>query len=536
MNLKTILTPALAALCGIGLQPGACASPHTITLEALSSVSTAPRNNGATPPVLSPPGAALVVVHDPVLQRLLVVNQAKARIDIFGIANPSAPITLPGLDMSSYGTLVTSVAIKDDLLAVAMTGTKVTDPGSVVFFNHALEHLQTVTVGALPDMITFTPSGRYLLAGNEGEPADDYTVDPAGSITRIDVLHEWDVTTIGFESFNDQAAHLRAQGVHLVGPNASVAQDLEPEYIAVSKNSDVAWVTLQENNAVAIVNINEAKVTNIVGLGTKDHSLAANAFDASDRDSAKGTGSINIRTWPVRALYQPDGIASLRIAGNDYLVIANEGSARDAAGPGNEAARLGTLTLDPVLFPDAASLKLNAQLGRLNVSKFAGDTDGDGDIDVIKTFGGRSFSILSASGQMLWDSGSQFESIIAAQEPLFFNSANTANNFDDRSDDKGPEPEGVAVGKAFGKYYAFIGLERVSGVMVYDISTPTAPVFVEYVNNRDFTVAPALPAAGDLGSEGLTFIKAEDSPNGSPLLVVANEVSGTTTLYELVKK
>lgn len=295
---------------------------------------------------------------------------------------------------------------------------------------------------------------------------------------------------------------------------------------------------------MAIIDIPSASVTKIAALGTKDHSLAANAFDGGDRDGGKiqdpkfpndpaktiDSGKINIKTWPVVGLYQPDSIASVRIAGADYLVIANEGAGRDV-----ETARVSTLNLDPIKFPNAADLKKATQLGRLNVSKTSGDPDGDGDIDVLKSFGGRSFSILSASGQMLWDSGSQFETNIAALHPLSFNVSNTNNTMDDRSDDKGPEPEGVALGKAFGRNYAFISLERIGGVMVYDISTPTAPQFVEYAFNRDFTVPVALEDAGDLGAEGMVFIKAEDSPNGSPLLVVANEVSGTTTLFELVK-
>ena len=92
--------------------------------------------------------------------------------------------------------------------------------------------------------------------------------------------------------------------------------------------------------------------------------------------------------------------------------------------------------------------------------------------------------------------------------------------------------------------YAFIGLERIGGVAVYDISNPLAPVFVDYVNNRDLTQPVSLevegedvsnPAAGDLGPEGLLFIKAEDSPNGKPLLVTGNEISGSTTVLEINK-
>ena len=198
-----------------------------------------------------------------------------------------------------------------------------------------------------------------------------------------------------------------------------------------------------------------------------------------------------------------------------------------------EGVRISTLTLDPVAFPNAAELKNNANLGRLLVTTERGDTDGDGDYDQLYTFGGRSFSIWNNQGQLVYDSGDDFERITAEQFPEYFNASNSNNTFDNRSDDKGPEPEGVVTGIINGRTYAFIGLERIGGVMVYDVTDPVSPTFVQYINNRDFTVATDSAAAKDLGPEGLAFISAQDSPNGKPLLVVANEVSGSTTFYQI---
>ena len=134
---------------------------------------------------------------------------------------------------------------------------------------------------------------------------------------------------------------------------------------------------------------------------------------------------------------------------------------------------------------------------------------------------------------MVFDSRDALELITAKAYPSNFNASNTINTFDNRSDDKGPEPEGVVIGKVFGKPYAFIGLERIGGVVVYDVSDPLAPRFVQYANNRDFTADPTTPAAGDLGPEGLVFISAQESPSGRPLVVTGNEISGTTTIYEI---
>ena len=147
----------------------------------------------------------------------------------------------------------------------------------------------------------------------------------------------------------------------------------------------------------------------------------------------------------------------------------------------------------------------------------------------------RSFSIWTERGEQVYGSGDDFEQITAQAYPSFFNASNTNNTFDDRSDNKGPEPEGVTVGKAYGRNYAFIGLERIGGVMVYEVTNPRAPEFIQYINNRNFLAPTNSPAAGDLGPEGLHFISDEDSPTGTPLLVVANEISGTTTVYEVVQ-
>jgi hypothetical protein len=318
---------------------------------------------------------------------------------------------------------------------------------------------------------------------------------------------------------------------------------LEPEYITVSKDSKEAWITLQENNAIAHLDIKHGRFKKLTGLGFKDHSRPGNEFDASDRDNM-----VNIVNWPVRGFYLPDAIASYEHKGKTYLVTANEGDARAWEGdPGfEEEARVSSLTLDPAKFPNAADLKQNAKLGRLTVTTANGDTDGDGDFDELYALGGRSFSIWSGSGKLVFDSGADFEKITAEFFPDDFNSDNAENDsFDTRSDNKGPEPEGVAVARLFGRTYAFIALERIGGIMVYDITDPFQVFFETYLSTRDFAVSECLevngecttnPAVGDLGPEVTHVIEADDSPNGKDLLLVAHEVSGTTTVYEIVKK
>jgi Ca2+-binding RTX toxin-like protein len=379
-------------------------------------------------------------------------------------------------------------------------------------------------VGSLPDMLTFTPDGSKVLVANEGEPG---TIDPEGSVSIIDLagginnLSQANVATADFTSFNGLEAQLRAEGVRIFA-GKTAAQDFEPEYIAVSADGQTAYVTLQENNTVAVIDIASATVTELQPLGLKDHSLVGNGLDASDRDSA-----ININTWPVFGMYMPDAIATFSANGQTYYVTANEGDDR------GENVSVRNLTLDPTAFPDAATLKLDANLGRLSVSSIDGDTDGDGDYDKLYAYSTRSFSVWDSQGNLVYDSGDDFEQITAQLFPSNFNASNDNNTFDNRSDNKGPETEAVVVGKVGDRTYGFIGLERIGGVMVYDITNPTSPEFVQYINNRDFSQNVQLSTAGDLGPEGLTFISAADSPTGIPLLVVTNEISGSTTTYAI---
>lgn len=900
-------------------------------------------------------GAAEIVAHDPATQRLFVVNAKDATVDVLDISNPASPGKFGSIDVSTFGGVANSVAARAGIIAIAVENSDKQQPGKVVFFDNQLKFLSAVTVGALPDMLTFTPNGRYVLVANEGEPNDDYTVDPEGSVSIIRIqgdikkLKQSAVSTARFSSFNQASLD---PSIRIFGPNASVAQDIEPEYITISHDSKTAYVTCQENNAIATVDIDSAKVTRLQGLGFKEHSLveasttihridpsqlpsigttiagqsialggfsglhfegtdaatgrlkfvavtdrgpnaeptgirrpfllpgftpeivrmeldqatgkvtitqriplqraagvpltglpntalSANAsqayndevpvdllgntlpldplggdfegvvvdpadgsfwtvdeyrpaiyhFDANgvlikryvpvgtaaaagqapgtfgeevlpaelaqrrqnrgfeavaidggkiyafvqsplrnpttlsngtlnemknirvvefnpathktkqfiytmDNPAGPARGSrpdklgdavsfgngeflvverdddsifnvddaakiekkiyrfnlagatditsftgtvgstgktvdqlgtaeliangikpiakmlhvdlntagynqvekveglamidpwtlavindndfgvanivvaadgsytlgegynpepvqlglidirthgldasnkdkkINIRQWPVRGMYLPDAIASYKVGGKTYLVTANEGDTRAYDGF-DEEERIGKLALDPARFPDAAVLQDERNLGVLLTSRTMGRNPQTGLYEELYSVGTRSFSIWTTDGVQVYDSGDDFEWIMAGAAPAHFNASNTNNTLENRSDDKGPEPEGVVIGKAYGDTYAFVGLERIGGVMVYNINNPASPVFVDYLNIRDFSADVKTSAAGDLGPEGLAFISAEDSPNGMPLLVIGNEISGSTRILQI---
>ncbi|MFT3982130.1 MAG: choice-of-anchor I family protein [Ferruginibacter sp.] len=453
-------------------------------------------------------GAAEISTYDAITKRLFVVNNSSSvnQIDVLDLQNPAAPVRIHSINIASYGGFVNSLDVYNGKLAAAIEGTVKTDNGKVVVFNTAdYTEVKVVTVGALPDMVTYSKDGKFILSANEGEPNDSYAVDPAGSVSIIEVNNNYTVTTLDFSAFASQATALKAQGLRVFGVGNDFTKDMEPEYITISEDSKTAWVTLQENNAIAKINLSTKTVTNIFPLGFKDYSLAANAIDVSDSD-----GSVaNPNTWPVKGIYMPDAIALLEKGGIPYLFTANEGDAREYSAL-TEAKRVKSLTLDPTAFPNAATLKQDAQMGRLNVTNTLGDTDGDGDFDLLYSFGARSFSVWNGNtGAQVFDSKNELDIKTKA-----------AGYYDDgRSDDKSVEPEGITIGKVGHRTVAFVGMERADALAIYDVTDPTAPVFLQ------------LLATGD-APEGVLFVPADKSPIKRSLLIISSENDGNVKIYQ----
>jgi DNA-binding beta-propeller fold protein YncE len=457
-------------------------------------------------------GAAEISAYDPSTKKLFVVNNSAGnnRIDVYNLSNPAAPVALTFINTVMYGGFVNSVYVSNGKLAAAIEATTKTNSGKVLVFNTSdYSVLANITVGALPDMVTFSPDGKYILTANEGEPNDAYTIDPIGSVSIISVEENYAVTTLDFSGFESQAAQLKAKGFRIFGKNASFAQDIEPEYVAVSENSKKAWVTLQENNGIALIDLNSKTIENIFPLGYKDYNAEGNTIDASDQPSATPP-IVDFKNWPVKGIYLPDGIAVLPNNNVPFVFTANEGDARAYSGF-NEERRLGSAAhvFDPFVFPNAATLKLPANLGRLLSTTTLGDIDGDGDYDELYSYGARSFSIWHGlTGELIFDSKDFIdrEAFRRGKYP------------DSRSDDKGCEPEGIAIGRVGNNNLLFVGLERANAVMVFDVTNPRNPEYLQWLN------------AG-VGPEGVLFVPASESPNGKSLLIVSSEVDGTVKIY-----
>ena len=546
--------------------------------------------------------AAEIVQFHKASNSAFAINAAENRIEVISLANlpvaavgngitdnslSSVPFTFPdnvnvkdsnGNDVSIALGEANSIAIYGDMLAIAVAAPQKTDIGAVLFYSLTATgsgtFVKAVAAGALPDMVTFTPDGTKVLVANEGEPDTDYNADPEGSISVInitagvpaDLAQSINLTTdmhfssdlLSASDYDTDAKRrnlLQTAGVKFAGPaGTTVAQDLEPEYITVAADSKTAWVSLQEANAIGIIDLTDMTIE-VKALGMKDWSQYL--MDYSNEDEVA-----SFRSLPnVYGLYQPDSIASYQWKGATFIVSANEGDSRDWDAY-SEDIRVADV-IDPDELNKTFSTELQALydetggkdgLGRLKVTAALVDQDNDGVVEKLYAYGARSFSIWDQNLNQVFDSGDDFGRISAAVLGNNFNSAHTENKGDNRSDDKGGEPEAIDVGTIEGRTYAFIAQERSGDLFVYDVTNPFQTNFVSHYINRDFDAefelddeladpcdssegmdCTEVPLAGDLGPESIKFVPAGDSPNGNPLLIIGNEVSGSVTVYQVTE-
>lgn len=454
-------------------------------------------------------GAAEIAAYDPLTKRLFSVNNsAENKIDVIDLSDPANSKVIKSISMLPYGGYVNSVAVHDGKLAAAIESIKKQDLGKIVVFNTSTyAEIKTITVGALPDMVTYSLDGKYILSANEGEPSADYLNDPEGSVSIISTT-DYSVKTINFSAFESQLTALTAKGFRIFGPGKNFVKDIEPEYITVSNDSKTAYVTLQENNAIAEIDIVLGIVKKIIPLGFKDYSQSQNAIDVSDKDNKIEFAPVN----KLYGMYMPDALAYVNYNGNTYLFTANEGDSREYTAF-TEMKRVSAIALDATNFPTAAVLKTDPILGRLNITTTLGDTDADGDFDALYSLGARSFSVWDANtGSQVFDSKNELD--IKAKELAIYD--------DTRSDDKSVEPESVTIGRVGNKSIAIVGLERADAFAIYDVTVPTSPVFIKMYKTGD---AP----------EGLLFIPASKSPISQSLIVVSSENDGVIKIYKTTK-
>lgn len=541
-----------------------------------------------------PEGAAEIVQFHSASSTIYAINSAadEPTIEIIDastltsdvLANPlssenltSITLVLPTEQNSVQLAGPTSLAVSGNWMAVAMPAADKATNGMVLFYNgldtSSPTFVKAVEVGNLPDMVTFTPDASKVLTANEGEPSGDYTIDPEGSISIISIVDGTPSDTsinISFSDYNGKQADLEKQGMHFPNPSGrtingslistTVAQDLEPEYITTT--NEVAYITLQENNGLAIVDLSDNSVK-VIGLGFKDWS----EFQIDGMED----GTVSFGQYDnLYGMYMPDTIASFQWKDANFLVTANEGDAREyffdtlntdgvqdedlcnAAGGQDFDEDDGCLSyteetqgrrldyspgsnLETIAGDDPRDFDFTAfPLGRLTVTNVLGDSDNNGEYEALYAYGARSFTIWDTNGLVVFDSGDDFERITASIHGNAFNNNNDENEGDSRSANKGPEPEALTVGQVGDKTYAFIGMERLGGIFVYDVTNPYDAKFVDYVINRDLTEGGDL--IGDSAPEGMVFVDATNSPTGNALVIIGNEVSGTVSVWQITEK
>ncbi|MEG3765664.1 choice-of-anchor I family protein [Alteromonas sp. 14N.309.X.WAT.G.H12] len=522
-------------------------------------------------------GAAEIVQYHGDTQTIYATNGESDTISVIDIASLTgealtSPQTATNLTNTSL-TLptevdgvaldgLTSIAVAGDLLAVAIPADEKSENGFVLFYeglNSATPtFVKAVEVGNLPDNVTFTPDGTKVLTANEGEPSDDYTYDPEGSVSIITVtdgVPSDTSTAVTFESFNTMQSDLEAMGMQFPNPtgrtingvtiDTTVAMDLEPEYITTT--NDTAYVTLQENNGIAVIDLDTLSVQ-IFGLGVKDWS----EYQIDIQENS----SVSFGQYDgLYGVYMPDTITMMTWKDATFLLTANEGDAREylfdaddedsclAAGgleydDGDCLAYLDEVKVEDLeaeTNSELALLQATGEADDLRVTMAMGDADGDGLYDAAYTYGARSFTIWDENGEVVFDSGDDLERITASIHKEAFNNGDDENEGDSRSENKGPEPEAITVGTLGDRTYAFVGTERMGGIFVYDVTNPYDVSFSEYVINRDLTEGlKAEDNIGDLAPESLVYVPVENSPTGEALLISGNEISGSVTVWEVV--
>ncbi|WEK54756.1 MAG: choice-of-anchor I family protein [Candidatus Cohnella colombiensis] len=516
------------------LQVQNAAIPDTLSVTKIGQYTVGQSNSNG--------GVAEIVKYNSDNGKMYVVNGSSTppSVDIVPLTNNATltkeksilvkALAESGNDGFTYGDL-TSVDVNTTTkrVAVAIQEADALKNGKILVLDYDGNLLKTYSSGVQPDMVKFTSNGKYILTADEGEPRDGIH-DPDGSVTIVDTTTN--VTTrVKFDdpTVIDNLVHIRGASdpttgqITSKGSKADAIFDLEPEYIALNEDETLAYVALQENNAIATIDIATKKVLSVKGLGFKDFNVPSNALDLV-KDNA-----VKLENVPFYGMYMPDGIASYTLNGTQYLFTANEGDATEWPADAGKLLRTNLTKISKIkdsLDPSSSAAQF------LNGKTIYDDVEVVSDMgnDGIYMYGGRSFSIWNASTlTQVYDSGSDFETITGQRFPTYFNASNSNSTLDNRSTKKGPEPEYVAVGQVGSKAFAFIGLERIGGLMTYDVTDPTHPKFANYINTRDFTAG----LNTDTGPEGLEFIPATSSPTGLPLILVANEVGGTIAVLQM---
>lgn len=429
------------------------------------------------------------------------------------LSSPEDPKLLSKIDLPLKASSITS---HNNSMAISFPGEGKESLIHLYTFSDSLVLNRELKTCSNLDMITFTPNGEFIVGACEGTPRDDFKIDPEGGILLLSMKSLNNSPEI--LRFNHlDSLKLLANGVRKSGPSSFFAS-LEPEYVTISEDSKKAWVSLQENNAMAKVDLKKKEITDIFPLGALDHRLPENAIVISSKKEIKR------KPLPVLGLRQPDGIAYYSFGDNPYILTANEGADMDYS-VWKDGVKWEKRLEGEKLDPSKVSLTSFQDSKKFKLAKDECIRNKKGECVAFYSFGSRSISIFDGkSGKLLWDSGNLLEKKMEVVAPSYFNWNSKKNKVkvNARSSSKGIEPENVTIGQIGSKMYAFVALERMSGIAVFQLFNQKMPQYRGYYMNPEHR-----------GPEGLFFVSAEKSPIKKPLLIVCYEYSGTFSVYQI---
>lgn len=481
-----------------------------------------------------PKGGGEILTYDPATGHILTTRGSwlAQSVQHISLADPRKPVLVGETNLKPHHPAgvasVSSVAAdpkgRGFMVASLVPKDSTQHLGRVaVIDTRSLEVICTLEAGWHPDCIIISKDGRWLMVANEAE-YQKYLPNRPGSIGVADLSNvktPADMAGVIIRDFPLGPEHV-VPGV--VTPNetdpARRHLDLEPEYI--TEDGAHAYVSLQENNAIAVFDLRAQKWARIFPLGSWNVRM-----DASDRDGPWGRRSLQVND-EVETMPMPDTISAIRIGGRTLIVSGNEGDSAETA----RVKHLGTdgKPLSPALRAELKNLygmdpQHDAALGRLRVSKYLGDLNGDGRQDKLIASGTRSFSIWdAATGKRVYDSGSFFEDHAVENDPASFNhNRGRLSEWDTRSKNRGPEPEAVKAAFIQGVPMAIIANERQGGLYAFDIRDPAHPRLSGYDNGARI--------GGHSLVESVLHLPPEATSIGQDIIVTGWEGSSSITLH-----
>ena len=378
-------------------------------------------------------------------ETLVYTNSPAEQLGFIDISNPENPKGIGTFELSGEPT---SVAVKGAYALVAVNTSldyEHADGELVVVDINTQAHIRSLGLGGQPDSIAISPDGQYALIAIENERNDMLCTKGkyVGAVYADEYIASQQCEVIG--------------GGELGGLPQTPGGSLV--IVDIAEPDPARW------------RLREVDVTGFSGLYPSD--------------PEPEYVDINVNNIAVVTLQENNHI---------FLVDLSSGSIVNnfSAGVANLQS-IDTQEETPAYIRQtnakAKILREPDGVSWINTEYFA--TANEGDMDG----GSRGFTIFNIAGDVVWDSGYTLDHMAVQY----------GHYPDDRSGNKGNEPENVELGVFDETPYLFVNAERSSLVFVYDVSNPKKPVFKQ-----------VLPAA--VGPEGGLAIPSRN------LLVVASEV------------